>query len=358
MSPPTSCSARTRSPLRGNTPGRGLRSTSPNPTNTPPSRSPRMAACSDTRASGVCATTASDPHASPSPHLRRATGSFTANPSPPTAARSRPGSSRWTLRTRRSTRGLGCRRLLWCRHYDHTGKFVAMVRAVDGRVGPWLSGQVAPWCDPMDAVKLGHCFVSGDWRGGGGAPKDLRAVLAVNVEGFSEKSRAVAASGADTEALVAAGIPVDALRRAPPTATGSVGRSGAGLVPVVVAEILEERERDQRLRGVDQSMKQVRVAERGTAARHVDCVAFPSIPRGDTPTGPATIRWSPVSRYSRLHGMQQLRRRWATNHPPGSLPEPADRPVRHRGGSESRRGSEIRRRVSASATLNTCTALE
>lgn len=145
------------------------------------------------------------------------------------------------------------------RHYDHTGKFVAMVRAVDGRVGPWLSGQVAPWCDPMDAVKLGHCFVSGDWRGGGGAPKDLRAVLAVNVEGFSEKSRAVAASGADTEALVAAGIPVDALRRRHQPQPAVSEDQVRGAVRSLFAEIFEERERDQRLRGVDQSMKQVRV---------------------------------------------------------------------------------------------------
>ena len=146
------------------------------------------------------------------------------------------------------------------RHYDDTGKFVAMVRAVDGRIGPWLSGQIAPWCDPMDAVKLGHCYVSGDWRSAGGAPKDLRAVLAVNVEGFPEKSRALAASGAAGEALVAAGIPVDAIRRAPQPQPAVSEDQVRGLFRSFVAEVLEERERDQRLRGVDQSMKQVRVA--------------------------------------------------------------------------------------------------
>lgn len=148
------------------------------------------------------------------------------------------------------------------RHYDHTGKFAAMVRVIEGRIGPWVCGQVAPWTDPMDAVKLGHCYMSGDWRGAGGSPRDLRAVLAVNNEGFPEKSRAIAASGAAGEALVAAGIPPDAPRRAgtPDPRPEPTKDQIRGMFREFVGEVLEERERDARLRKVDTNMKTVRVA--------------------------------------------------------------------------------------------------
>jgi len=68
-------------------------------------------------------------------------------------------------------------------HYDQTGHAVADVAAVDGVMGPWLSGWVRPWATDQQKHELSANPPSGDWRPRGGST-ELVGVLAVNVPGF------------------------------------------------------------------------------------------------------------------------------------------------------------------------------
>lgn len=92
-------------------------------------------------------------------------------------------------------------------HYDNTGSAVAVVRARDGALGPWLSGRILPGVTDDRVDELRRSGISGDWRGirRNSTALELVAVLAVNVPGFPvPRTRALAASG--FRSLVAAGI--------------------------------------------------------------------------------------------------------------------------------------------------------
>jgi hypothetical protein len=69
------------------------------------------------------------------------------------------------------------------RHYDHTGTCAAVVRAVDGQHGIWLSGALVPEADEAMAAKLRRHPLSGDWRRDRGN-LELVAALSVNSPGF------------------------------------------------------------------------------------------------------------------------------------------------------------------------------
>lgn len=64
-------------------------------------------------------------------------------------------------------------------HYDNAGCVVAFVRAIDGKLGPWLSGAVRSDAPAERIRDLRANPPSGDWRDG-----ELVAVLSVPVPGF------------------------------------------------------------------------------------------------------------------------------------------------------------------------------
>jgi hypothetical protein len=68
-------------------------------------------------------------------------------------------------------------------HYDHTGKAVADVRAIDGKHGIWVCGALRPGVTEETKRILRASPLSGDWRSIGGS-LELVAALAVNVPGF------------------------------------------------------------------------------------------------------------------------------------------------------------------------------
>lgn len=80
------------------------------------------------------------------------------------------------------------------RHYDDNGHVGAYVRAVNGRLGIWLSGVTRPGLENDGLVTMRANPPSGDWRTIGNR-LSLIAALAVPVPGFPV-TRAMAASGA------------------------------------------------------------------------------------------------------------------------------------------------------------------
>jgi hypothetical protein len=98
-------------------------------------------------------------------------------------------------------------------HYDNTGAAWALVRAVDGERGIWVSGAVLPDVDEMTIHRARACALSGDWRQVAGG-LELVAALSVPVPGFplvasAEVPEAVSVRAAFDDntctALVAAG---------------------------------------------------------------------------------------------------------------------------------------------------------
>lgn len=87
-------------------------------------------------------------------------------------------------------------------HYDNTGSVVADVAVGEDAHGIWVAGVLRPDADPdvLQAASL-----SGDWRTIGGS-YELVAALGVNVPGFPIPRVQIAASGAGTTSLVAAGV--------------------------------------------------------------------------------------------------------------------------------------------------------
>ena len=68
-------------------------------------------------------------------------------------------------------------------HYDNTGSCAAIVRAVDGKHGIWLSGAMVPEAGEQKRALLRRHPLSGDWREKNGN-LELVAALAVNSPGF------------------------------------------------------------------------------------------------------------------------------------------------------------------------------
>lgn len=104
-------------------------------------------------------------------------------------------------------------------HYDHSGTQAAYVRAVDGKLGIWVTGTLNPDLPETKVRALKAAALSGDWRNVNGS-LELIGLLAVNVPGFPvpRPQMALAASGGDEGieagqdvelALVAAGIVCD-----------------------------------------------------------------------------------------------------------------------------------------------------
>jgi hypothetical protein len=66
------------------------------------------------------------------------------------------------------------------RHYADTGTVAAIVKVVDGALGPWVCGVLDPNLSEQDRLRLSVCGISGDWRGG-----ELIGILAVPKPGFT-----------------------------------------------------------------------------------------------------------------------------------------------------------------------------
>lgn len=94
-------------------------------------------------------------------------------------------------------------------HYDDTGTASAYVNIGEDDHGIWVAGCVHPGLEPDKVVTLRAAKLSGDWRVFGGE-LDLVAALAVNVPGFPVQRPALAASGGQQTALVAAGLVTEA----------------------------------------------------------------------------------------------------------------------------------------------------
>lgn len=88
-------------------------------------------------------------------------------------------------------------------HYDDTGTVIADVRMGEDAHGIWFSGAVRSSATEEQIHSLRAAAVSGDWRPIG-AGLEFVAALAVNTPGFPIPRTAIAASGADLTALVAA----------------------------------------------------------------------------------------------------------------------------------------------------------
>lgn len=94
-------------------------------------------------------------------------------------------------------------------HYDNTGHTVADVHAINGEMGPWLSGWLRPSATRQQKHELTASPPSGDWRPRGGST-ELVGVLAVNVPGFPlpRLPRTVATfERGEFRSLVASGLP-------------------------------------------------------------------------------------------------------------------------------------------------------
>lgn len=96
------------------------------------------------------------------------------------------------------------------RHYADTGAVGAFVRAVDGRLGPWMSGVLKSDLSPEGLRDLRANPLSGDWR-----PVNHRlelvAALAVPVPGFPvpRAQLALSASGDELGALILPALNAD-----------------------------------------------------------------------------------------------------------------------------------------------------
>jgi len=90
-------------------------------------------------------------------------------------------------------------------HYDHTGAVVADVSAGEDKYGIWFSGAIRRTASDDQVEALRAAGISGDWRRIG-AGMELVAALAVNTPGFPVPRTALAASGLNQDALVAAAV--------------------------------------------------------------------------------------------------------------------------------------------------------
>jgi hypothetical protein len=79
------------------------------------------------------------------------------------------------------------------RHYDHSAKVGAYVRAGEDEHGTWIAGAIAPGLSDAEVEKIRRLSLSGDWLPRGDR-QVLIAALAIPVPGFS--IRAKVASGA------------------------------------------------------------------------------------------------------------------------------------------------------------------
>lgn len=107
-------------------------------------------------------------------------------------------------------------------HYDQTGMVVADVVAGEDDFGIWIAGAVRPHLDDEDMLALRSAPLSGDWRTIGGH-LEMVAALGVNVPGFPVPRVALAASGSQQHALVAAGmVPREKKEETVATSVGTV----------------------------------------------------------------------------------------------------------------------------------------
>jgi hypothetical protein len=93
------------------------------------------------------------------------------------------------------------------RHYDNTGSVGAYVRAVNGKLGPWLSGVLREDLPSSGLTSLRANPLSGDWRMLNGN-LEMVAALAVPVPGFPIPQIGLAASveGGRVESLILPGF--------------------------------------------------------------------------------------------------------------------------------------------------------
>ena len=89
------------------------------------------------------------------------------------------------------------------RHYDNTGSVGALVRAVNGQHGIWVSGVLRPDLASSGVIALRANAPSGDWRLMDGN-LEMVAALAVPVNGFEAPMLALSAS-AGVQALILPG---------------------------------------------------------------------------------------------------------------------------------------------------------
>lgn len=90
-------------------------------------------------------------------------------------------------------------------HYDNTGAVVADIHMGEDEHGIWFSGALRADVTEDQVRALKAAAISGDWRPIG-AGLEMVAALAVNVPGFPVPRTALAASGMQTTALVAAAV--------------------------------------------------------------------------------------------------------------------------------------------------------
>lgn len=90
-------------------------------------------------------------------------------------------------------------------HYDNTSNVAADVAAGEDAYGIWVAGAARPNLDEQEIRELRAAVISGDWREIRGN-LEMVAAHAVNTPGFPIPRTALAASGHQQTALIAAGI--------------------------------------------------------------------------------------------------------------------------------------------------------
>lgn len=145
-------------------------------------------------------------------------------------------------------------------HYDQTSSVVCDVVATDGKHGIWVAGAVRPGATEDQIRDLRAAALSGDWRRVQGN-LEMVAALAVNVPGFPIPRTALAASGTEQFALVAAGIPGGEVAevhsgKAPVTAGGVLRAE----IKAAMREITEEDGRRQRAGLVKTKFRALRIS--------------------------------------------------------------------------------------------------
>jgi hypothetical protein len=114
------------------------------------------------------------------------------------------------------------------RFYDKNGAAGAYVRAVDGRLGIWFSGQLRPGITEEQIAALRANAQSGDWRGN--SPHDLELIAAVTVAipGYGVPSQVALAASADGEMYVSTMILTCQIGE--PVGRSAAGRAAAALM--------------------------------------------------------------------------------------------------------------------------------
>lgn len=145
-------------------------------------------------------------------------------------------------------------------HYDQLDAIVAYVNVGEDSFGIWYSGVLAPDVDEdlIDKFRAVGA-ISGDWRPVGRYGHDLIAGVAVNTPGFPV---AIAASGGEVQAIVAAGMVLQPEREPDPEAFADENTEYLARAVARALELRENKKREDAARKRALSLRQADVRRR------------------------------------------------------------------------------------------------